>query len=359
MRIVQILPTLSYGDAIGNDVFALGQVLREMGFEQEIYAEKIGKGIPRGSAKYIGDMSPLSEKDIVIYHMSVSSALSKWIIDQLCRKIMIYHNITPASYYTGYDRYRELSCLRGLRETESLSGIWDYALADSEYNKKNLEMMGYDMPIDVLPILISFDEYDAAPSRSLIKKYGNDGYKNIIFTGRIVPNKKQEDVIAAFCEYQKNYEEKSRLFLVGSSVIQKYTDDLKAYIEKLGERDVYITGHVSNEELAAYYQLADLFLCMSEHEGFCVPLLEAMHFEIPIIAYECTAVGETLGDAGIRLKEKDPLLTAGIMDRVISDQNIRSGLLSKQQVRLRTFSKDRVKDMFINYINGFIGTSDK
>ena len=126
-------------------------------------------------------------------------------------------------------------------------------------------------------------------------KLYDDDYVNILFTGRVVPNKKQEDVIEAFYYYKRFIQPKSRLILVGSFAgIDKYHDQLEAYVNKLGLEDVIFTGQIKFDEILAYYQLADLFLCMSEHEGFCVPIVEAMYFNVPVIARDTSAIAWTL-----------------------------------------------------------------
>lgn len=199
----------------------------------------------------------------------------------------------------------------------------DYCLAVSEFNKQNLRELGYKVPIDVLPVIIPFDDYKRKPNQDILERY-KDGKHNIIFTGRVAPNKCHQDVIAAFACYKKYYDSKARLFLVGSyNETDTYYRKLKKYIELLGLDDVVFTGHIKFEEILAYYSVADVFVCMSEHEGFCVPLIEAMFFGVPIIAYNCTAVPSTLGDAGILVDKKDSIETAALINKVILDSNLR------------------------------------
>jgi len=230
----------------------------------------------------------------------------------------------------------------------------DYALADSEYNAKELRKLHYCCSVDVMPILLSFEDYEKQPDAQTVEEFG-DGKTNIIFTGRIAPNKKQEDVINAFYHYQKYYNPDSRLILVGSYFnMEGYYEQLRDYVQKLGAKDVVFTGHVSFEKMLGCYHGADLFLCMSEHEGFCVPLLEAMYFDIPIVAYQSSAIGYTLGGSGILLDKKNPLETAGVMDKVIRDEALRNRILSKQRKRLQDFGKERTERLFMEKIEGFL-----
>lgn len=356
MKILQLLPCLSYGDAIGNDVMALDKTIKEMGYETAIYADIItdkmkDKGIS------VDHMPKLNDDDIIIYHLAVASRINKMLPKMKGRKIIIYHNITPGEFYKEYSKEYYYACDAGIKEAIELKDVADYCLADSEFNKNDLIKMGYTCKIDVLPILIPFSDYEKKPSEKVINKYKDDGYTNFVFTGRVVPNKKQEDVIAAFYAYQKQYNEKSRLFLVGNYAgMDKYLNRLKEYIDYLGVENVIFTGHIPFDEILAYYHLADIFMCMSEHEGFCVPIVEAMCFNKPIIGYDYAAVGETMGEGGFLVKEKNPIEIAAIANRILTDSKLKEEILAKQQSRLAHFSNEGVKKLFEEYIKSFIET---
>ena len=214
--------------------------------------------------------------------------------------------------------------------------------------------MGYTCPIDVRPILIKFDDYKQAPDKALMKKY-SDGKKNLIFVGRIAPNKKQENVIRAFYQYRRLNPD-SRLILVGSyNGMENYYQRLVKYAAALGiADDVIFTGHIKFSEILAWYTIADAFVCMSEHEGFCVPLAEAMFFDVPIIAYDTSAISDTLGRSGVLLDDNDPVFAARVIDRVLSDNELREHILSGQRRRLEDFSYNRIRDIFEKQIKSFI-----
>lgn len=231
---------------------------------------------------------------------------------------------------------------------EALRDTADYCLADSEFNKQDLIRAGYQCEIDVVPILIPFDDYKRSPDPEVLTKY-SDGMTNILFTGRIVPNKKQEDVIQAFACYQKYYNKNSRLILVGSPAgAVTYYDSLQEYVRRLGVQNVVFTGHISFAEILACYAVADLFLCMSEHEGFCIPLVEAMLFEVPIVAHLCTGVTDTLGGSGFPIVRKDPVETAGVLHYVMTHEEVRSRLIREQNMRLRDFDGEIVGRKLLN-----------
>lgn len=355
MRVIQILPSLAYGDAVGNDTIALKNVLKDMGYETQIYAEDIAPSLLKGeTALNIKRLPELKDDDIIIYHLAIGSDLNYKLAEYKGKKIIVYHNITPPKFFKGYDYSLERLTEKGLDGVRFLADKADYCLADSMFNKSNLRELGYKVPIDVLPIVIPFEDYRKKPSQDILEKY-KDGRHNIVFTGRVAPNKCHQDIIAAFACYKKYYDSTARLFLVGSyNERDTYYKKLKRYVELLGVEDIVFTGHIKFEEILAYYSVADVFLCMSEHEGFCVPLVEAMFFEIPIIAYNCAAVPMTLSDGGILIDKKDPVEAAALINRVISDNELRDVIRENQKRRLKDFQYEKVAGMFRDYLNNFL-----
>jgi len=232
--------------------------------------------------------------------------------------------------------------------------IVDYCLADSDYNKQELIEMGYKCQIDVLPLLIPFEDYDKVPSAKVLEKYMDDGYTNLLFVGRIAPNKKQEDIIKVFNYYKKNINSKSRLIFVGNAGgMELYYEKLQCYVKALELDDVIFTGHVGFEEILAYYRLADVFLCMSEHEGFGVPLVEAMWFDIPIIAYNSSAIPWVLGDSGVLVNNKNSILWSRLIEKILQDTVLQNEILQEQRQRLSEFSFEKTKSLFLRYLSSF------
>ena len=345
MKIVQLLPTLSYGDAVGNDVLAINALLLNLGIETKIYATDIDKRLPSGIAESFYKMPNVKKDDIVIYHLSIGcKAIRDYLLKQDCRKVMIYHNITPSRFFVPYSIIHVRAVRSGLWDLKILRKSFEACIAVSEFNKQDLRKAGYTCPIAVLPILIQFKDYEQEPDLQLISHYKNDGWKNILFVGRIAPNKCQEDVILSFAVYKKLYNSKARLFLVGNYG-GIYYDHLQEYVKELGVTDVIFTGHIPFKSILAYYHLADVFLCMSEHEGFCVPLLEAMKFDVPIVAYSSTAIPYTLGDSGIIFSTKSPNLVAAILDEVLSNTKLREKILFEQRKRLKYFQFDNISEL--------------
>lgn len=356
MRIVQLMPTLSYGDAVGNDALAINDTLKRNGYNTCIYAENIDKRIDKSIVKKASELKGLERDDLIIYHFSTGSKLNAQLRNFSCKIVMRYHNITPYNFFEGYNPALSELCWQGREQLKALRNDVEYCIADSEFNKRDLEELGFKCNIDVLPILIPFCDYEKEPDNNVVRRYESDEYINILFTGRIAPNKRQEDVIAAFHLYQKYYNPKSRLFMVGSyDGMAIYYNRLRRYAEELHVKNVYFTGHIKFDAILAYYRTADLFLCMSEHEGFCVPVVEAMFFGIPIVAYDSTAVGGTLGGAGVLLSEKNPLETAGMIDYIVNHTELREKMLQNGSERLRDFEHDKIEERFLKYVKGILG----
>ena len=345
-----MLPTLAYGDAVGNNVLALRDALLDRKINTQIYAENIDKKLPEGTAlpfeKYIDD-----DSTVIIFHLSIGSEMSSYLKSFKARKVFIYHNVTPPHFFEHYDSNLKKLCENGIETVKKLKNIPDFCIAVSSYNKSDLIRLGYTCPIDVLPIVINFDDYEKEANERIIQKFSDGKYTNIVFTGRIAPNKKQEDLIKSFYYYHTYVNPFSRLFIVGSGDDSAYGKKLKKYIEMLELDSIYLTGHVSFSDILAYYKVADIFLCMSEHEGFCVPLVEAMYFGVPIIAYDSSAIKETLGGCGLLLDTKDPKVVSEAINLVQSDKDLNEKMILLEENRLKTFNNDEIKERFIQILN--------
>jgi glycosyltransferase involved in cell wall biosynthesis len=357
MRIFQMLPVFVFGDAIGNDVIMLDKIIREKGYETCIFFESATENASKISSHY-SLIPKLDKNDIVLFHMSTYSNITYLFAEMNCRKIMIYHNITPPEFFYGYHFILHKYCHKGLEEVRYLSDKVDYCLAVSEFNKKDLEKMGFECKIDVLPILLSFDDYKKKPSEKIIDKYSN-GTINIISVGRInAPNKRWENILKTFYFFQKYVDKNAHLFLVGSyETDDVYPKRLMSYVRDLELNNVIFTGHIPFDEILAYYSIADIYLCMSEHEGFCVPLLEAMLFNKPVVAYSSTAIPYTLGEAGFLLEKNDPLEAALVINRILKDRSLYNEIVRKQNERLSFFNTQRVSKLFMKYIEDFVKCS--
>lgn len=359
MKIISIVASLAHGDAVSNDALAIHEMLSKQGFETVLAAERLYYHPDGVQVRDTGDLSFVGTKDIVIYHLSTGTTLN-YLIPEKKREteftlILRYHNITPPMFFKGYSKEKMAGTLEGIRGAKYLAAYADGCICDSEYNKNDLIHMGYQCPMDVVPILMDFRDFKAKEDVKTYCELKKDSdCINILFTGRIVPNKRQEEVMQAFYYYNKYYHANSKLYFVGGYVgNEKYYGELLDYQKRLGMDDIFFAGHIGFRQMLAYYKAADIFLCMSDHEGFCVPILEAMSFGIPVLAKDAGAVGETMGDAGLLL-DGDPKLMAAAIHRVVSDEELRAELQKKMACRLEYFAKEKVAQMFMEKIKNYI-----
>lgn len=349
LQIHQILPSISYGDAISNHALEIKNILNAWGYKSEIYAQHIHPKLTHVTRAYTEYKKVSSPINILIFHFSIGSEVSGFVKTLPDKKILIYHNITPYNYFLGINDTLAHLLRNGRKELAGFSNMECLALGDSEYNRKELIELGFKNT-GVLPIVVDFEKYDQEPDKRVLNKFTDD-FINFIFVGRLSPNKKQEDVIKVFYYYKKCIDPHSRLFLVGSyNGTEKYYMQLCELIKRLNIENVYITGQVDFKELLAYYKLADVFLSMSEHEGFCVPLLESMHFRIPVVAHNSTAIPYTLDGAGLLFNEKQYEDIAELVNILLEDKKLKNRLIEKQRVRLNEFEKSKIIGIFRRYI---------
>jgi len=340
VAIHQVLATLGYGDAIGHEVLGIRRALRSAGYESEIFVQTADSRLEDLTVDY-RDLKDASHPDnILIHHFSIGSRASRVAYALPDRMALVYHNITPPEYFVDIHKELVQLCFRGRRELALYKDRCDLALGDSEYNRQELHAIGFPTT-GVLPVVPGFGHL-AGPANYMQAGQYDDGWVNVLFVGRVIPNKKFEDVIRAFHAYKKWFNPRSRLLLVGSHTgFERYLTMLHQFIADIGASDVYFAGHVSNEELTAYYELADVFLCASEHEGFCVPIMEAFHMGVPVLAYAATAVPATMDGAGVLYTDKDPLQVAALINAVIDDPDLQSRLIEGQDAALdRLEAKD-------------------
>jgi glycosyltransferase involved in cell wall biosynthesis len=329
-RVHQVVAALSYGDAIGNEALAIQRHLRSRGFESDIFAERVH---PRMAslARPLWEYRDVSSRDTVcLFHFSIGSAAGRLAYHSPDRLVCIYHNITPAHFFLGFHPHLAGLCHHGRRELEAFADRTELALGDSEFNRRELEAAGYRRTA-VLPIVLDLDVYRRPPS-PVVRRLYDDGRTNLLFVGRVIPNKKVDDLVRVFAVYQRYIEPRSRLMVVGDHRgHERYYDRLQAMVRALDLDEVVFTGQVDQDDLMAYYSVADLFLCLSEHEGFCVPLVEAMSFGLPVLAYDAGAVSETLRGGGVLLKEKRPEVVAELVHLVSKDAALRKAVVATQE----------------------------
>ena len=349
-RVFQLVSELKYGDAVGNDVMSIKRALTESGYETAVYAYKIHPRVPLSGVYHVNYLKDLQPDDLVIYHVASEEAVADVFMNLTCKKVVRYHNITPAEFFKAYDKSTSRRIAGGIGQVISFGKCADYAMADSEFNKQDLLKYGYKCPIDVVPVLVPFEDYEQAADQNVIDRF-SDGKTNVLFVGRIAPNKKFEDLIKCFAEYKRSFNSNSRLILAGSyDENDPYYRHLLEVVKSEGVDDVQFTGHISFAGILGCYRAADIFLCLSEHEGFCVPLLEAMKFELPIIAFNSTAVPYTLGDAGILVDDKSSKNVAKELDRLVKSPELQKKLIENGKTQLEKYQYETVKEQIVKSI---------
>jgi glycosyltransferase involved in cell wall biosynthesis len=331
-KVHQILATLGYGDAIGHEVLGIHRTLRAAGYDSEIIVETADPRLEDLTVDYRDIVNDVGPDDLLIHHFSLGSRASRTAYALPARMALIYHNITPPEYFLGVHEQLVRQCYHGRRELTAYRTRCEIALGDSEFNRQELETLGFD-PTGVLHVVPDFSHLDVTPDQRTLDAF-DDEWTNILFVGRLIPNKRPDDLIRFFHSF-KNINPRSRLILAGSyGGFDKYLAQLHALIAALGVKDVHILGQVTNEQLTALYDSADLFLCASEHEGFCVPLVEAFHKRVPVLAYAATAVPATMDGGGVLYEHKSPRRVAKLMESLTGDPELAERVLMAQDEAL-------------------------
>jgi len=326
----QLLAALSYGDAISNEALAVQARLRASGTESDIFAEKVHPRMAHLSRPLWQYREVSSPEAVCVFHFSIGSAAGRLAFHAPDRLVVVYHNITPARFFLGFHPHLAGLCHHGRRELRAFAPRTALALGDSEFNRRELEEAGFERT-GVLPIVLDLGRYDRSPS-PVVRRLCGDARTNVLFVGRIIPNKRIEDLVRTFAAFQRWVEPRSRLLLVGDyRGFERYLDRLQELVRELRLDEVIFTGQVDDDELYAYYRSAHVFLCLSEHEGFCVPLQEAMLFGVPVVAYAAGAVEETLHGGGVLLREKRPEEVAELLGRICGDGELRRTVLATQE----------------------------
>jgi len=339
-KIHQVLATLGYGDAIGHEVLGIQRVLRGAGFESDIFVQTADPRLEDLTRDYRDLLQVSDPSNILIHHFSIGSRASRIAYAVPDRQILVYHNITPPEFFVDVHEQLVEQCFKGRRELGIYPARVDLALGDSEFNRQELEDLGF-APTGVLPVVPDFSHLDLE-ANGLIADEFDDEWTNILFVGRVIPNKRIEDVIRYFHAYQRFFNPRSRLLLVGSyGGFEKYLAMLQHYAARLGVSNVHFTGHVADAELAAYYEVADVFLCASAHEGFCVPIVESFYMQVPVVAYAATAVPSTMDGAGVLYTSQDPQEVAALLDAIIDNAALADRIVQAQSAALqRHLAKD-------------------
>ena len=342
-RVDQFAPTVAYGDAIGGDIFELQRLFWKRGVASEVFADEARPGVEPFVRPW-HDLHREPTKDAaLLVHVSMGNTTLTQVAQLPQRKAVVYHNITPAHFFEGIsDQLVEHSRL-GRDQLRQLARTCELGIADSEFNRRELAEAGFDRTA-VVPILVDPSAFDVTPDPRVAAELA-DERTSVLVAGQILPQKAILDVVDGFARYREG-DASARLYLVGTTAMSgPYLERVRERIRDRGVEDVVrLTGAVSIEQYAAYFRGATVLLTLSDHEGFCVPLLEAMRSELPIVAHAAGATGETLGEAGVLLEDKSPDAVAAALERVVRDADLRRDLVERGRGRLADFASPRVAE---------------
>jgi len=338
MIVNQWVPAAHVGDAVGDNARAIRDVIRRAGHTSDIYALTIDDALA-DDVKPWGHVDSRAG-DVTILHFAMPSPMTAAIATLPGTRVLCYHNVTPPSFFAPFDAGLTALTSRGRAELETLVDRVDLALGVSEYNRRELEDLGFD-PTGVLPLLVDTARLTDAPPVPALERLLQDGLVNILFVGRIAPNKKIEDHIRLAEQYKRYVDVYYRFIFVGRyDAVPRYYDAVRGLIAEyrmLSDR-FWFPGPVTTAELGAYYRNAHAYVSLSEHEGFCVPLVEAMSLDVPVLAYGAAAVPETLGGAGVCFTPKDLEFAAELLGALVYDQPFRQQIIAGQRRRRHAFS---------------------
>jgi len=353
VKVNQWVPAAHKGDAIGDSARRVRDLLRGMGYDSELYAMSIDDEL-RHDVRPFADPGATAG-DVTIFHFALPSPMSAAFAALPNGRVLQYHNVTPARFFAPYEPalFRLASIAR--EELASLSRVTDLGLGDSEYNRRELDDLGFART-GVMPIAVDTARLTHAAPQPVLDDILDDGFVNFLFVGRIAPNKKIEDHIKLAEQYKRYIDPYYRFIFVGRyDVVPRYYAAIRALMDEykmLPERFLF-TGPVPDAELAAYYRASSVYISLSEHEGFCVPLVEAMAMDVPVLAYSATAVADTLGGAGVQFAPKDLEYAAELLGMLAFEDGPRDAVLSGQRKRLADFGDHVIQERLSSVIAAF------
>jgi len=334
----QIVPSLTPGDAVGGHTRAVRDVLRAAGLRSEIFSDDVHPSLSHEAKPLASLPAPGTPGLALMYQCSIGNE----VVDRLLARpeplVVDYHNLTPVSQLLRWAP--DMAHLAGWGRVQlgELAGRSVLGIGDSAFNVRDLVAAGFDKTA-VVPILL---DVEALRHRPQSAPAGPRQGQRWLFVGRIVPNKAQHDLVLALAWHRAVHDADAELHLVGRDAAPAYTAAVRDLVRDLGlGAAVHLHGGLHDDELARQYAEADLFVCLSDHEGFCIPLLEAMANDVPVLAYASSAVPETVGDGGLLIAEKEPATVSAAATRLGSDEQLRASLVLAGRARVDAFDRDR------------------
>ncbi len=331
----QFVPSLGYRDATGNTTLEMQRAFSEGGYESDVWAISMHREV-EGRAKLYPEYSKYAKRPAeraLLYQCGTGAEeMVNFLLDRPEKKFIYYHNMTPAHFFAPYDPAAAAQMNAGRAELVRVCKNIELALTNSEYSAKELRALGVT-DVRVVPPYLGIHKGSSRSYTARLKR-GKRGI-DVLFCGRVAPNKGHIHLLRAFAALRAGCEAQSRLFIVGGFGPHMYMSTIQAMRRKIGDEGVVLTGSVTDPALQSHYEAADVFLCLSEHEGFGAPLVEAMRTGLPVVAYDEGAVAETLGGTGVLLKTLDPYVIAETVYRVATDDALRRSIVERQFERAK------------------------
>jgi glycosyltransferase involved in cell wall biosynthesis len=344
-RIDQVIPAIIEHDAVSNHTFEAQRLLIEMGYDSEIYASILGPGT-EGRVRPIAELPRGGADEWLLYQCSIGSPVAELVMGHRGPTMLDYHNITPAHLVERWIPPLGDESRLGRSQLVQLAPKVRGSFADSQFNADELASVGFVAP-SVVPVLVEPANRETPPDPMTLERLRTTSGAKWLFVGQVAPHKAQHDLVMAFAAYREIYDPDAQLWIVGREMGHAYRAALERFVRALGiTAAVTMTGSVPVAQLAAYFEAADVFVCLSDHEGFCAPVIESMARGLPVIAYEAAAIPSTVGDAGVLLPEKDPAVVAAAVHALCSDGAVRAALVDRGRARAATLSLEHAREAF-------------
>jgi glycosyltransferase involved in cell wall biosynthesis len=350
----QVLPWLHVADAAGAHALHARDALRAAGYASELFVENVDPPLA-GEARHVDELDAVvvPGRTALLYQLAVGSAVAERLLQRSEPLLVNYHNLTPASFFWQWEPTWLDAVEWGHEQLHRLAARTRHALSVSEFNRRDLIAAGYRSTSVVPPFVDVAGFPDAGPA---FRRHRPDGGARWLFVGKLLPHKGAHLLVEALAAYRVAYDPSATLTLVGSQPVARYAQAVASLAAALGLGDaVRLAGSVPQEELAAAYRSSDVFVCLSRHEGFCFPLLEAMHHGLPVVALDEGAVPDTLGSAGLVVRRGAPGLVAAAVHRVLADTDLRGRLVARGLRRLSDFDLERTKAAFGTQVRTALG----
>jgi glycosyltransferase involved in cell wall biosynthesis len=338
----QIVPTLSPGDAVGSHTLAVRDALRAAGLQSEIFSDDIAPALQSEARPLVALPQAGTPGLALLYQCSIGNEVVERLLARPEPLIVDYHNLTPMAHLLRWapDMAHLVSWGRG--QLGDLAARAVLGIGDSAFNAEDLQAAGFARTA-VVPILL-----DVADLRHPHPARAERPGRRWLFVGRIVPNKAQHDLVLALAWHRAVHDPDAELRLVGRDAAPAYTTALRELIDELGLGDaVHLVGGVDAAGLAREYAEADVFVCLSDHEGFCIPVLEAMANDVPVVAYASSALPETIGSGGLLLPRKDPATVSSAVHHLATDLRLQAAMVERGAQRVATFDRSRTTPLLL------------